>query len=246
MEQIFRFTNHGKKHFHIFRKKLRRYNLISCQVFHQNIDGINQFSQLFHLPRFFSKYRSRVMLMMERIIEVLKSKPNCMAEYQEIRGMFDESTASTLRRLAKGPIFQKCIINDSRFPYRAMYPNATEKQWKMKNGGTERCLHVLQLRDANIDLDEIWANEGMTDDDDDTGQEQRGFLDVSHEVLEKPLLHQVYEYLGTKKSDGASEAEVGQHFGQNKLSVRAIIKKLVDTKLVDFYMTMCQRQSVRR
>lgn len=53
------------------------------------------------------------MLVMERIIDALKSKPNCMAEYQEIRGMFDENTASTLRRLTKSAIFQKCIINDA-------------------------------------------------------------------------------------------------------------------------------------
>lgn len=116
----------------------------------------------------------------------------------------------------------------------------------MKNGGAERSLHVLQLRDPNMDLDEVWAKENMTDDDEEASPQQRGFLDVSHEVLEIPLLHQVYEYIGSRKSDGASEVEVGQYFGQNKLSVRAIIKKLVDTKLIGFYTTTNQRQSVRR
>lgn len=81
-------------------------------MFHQNIDGTNTFSQLFHLPRFFSKYKSRIMQVMERIVELLKSKPNCMAEYQEIRGMFDENIASTLRRLVRSPLFHKIVIND--------------------------------------------------------------------------------------------------------------------------------------
>lgn len=52
------------------------------------------------------------MQVMERIVELLKSKPNCMAEYQEIRGMFDENIASTLRRLVRSPLFHKIVIND--------------------------------------------------------------------------------------------------------------------------------------
>lgn len=95
------------------RKKLRRHRLIECQVFHQNIDGTNMFSQLFHLPRFFSKYKSRVMLVMEKIVEVLKSKSNCMSEYQEIHGLFDDNIASTLRRLSRSPLFHKIFINDT-------------------------------------------------------------------------------------------------------------------------------------
>lgn len=118
----------------------------------------------------------------------------------------------------------------------------------MKNRPTERTLHVLQLRDPNVDFDEMWAEQdGMLDDDDDSNyNDQRGFLDVSHEVLEIPLLHQVYQYIGTTKEEGASELEVGQYFGQSKLSVRSIIRKFLDEKLIDFYTTTRQRQSVRR
>lgn len=133
-----------------------------------------------------------------------------------------------------------------RFPYRAMYPYAPERKWKMKNRYGERSLHVLQLRDPNVDFDEIWAEQGGLNEPDDEYNQQHGFLDASHEVLEIPLLHQAYDYIKSTESLGASELEVGQHFGQNKLSVRAIIKKLVNFNIIEFYTTTCQRQSVRR
>lgn len=36
-----------------------------------------------------------------------------MAEYPEIQGLFDENTASTLRRLTRSPLFHKIVINDT-------------------------------------------------------------------------------------------------------------------------------------
>lgn len=52
-----------------------------------------------------------------------------------------------------------------------MYPNATEKEWKTKNNA-ERSLHVLQLKDPNIDPSEFYIqkevasdNENETDDE---------------------------------------------------------------------------------
>lgn len=116
----------------------------------------------------------------------------------------------------------------------------------MKNRYGERSLHVLQLRDPNVDFDEIWAEQVADDDPDEEFNEQRGFLDQSHEVLEIPLLHQAYQYIGTTESAGATELEVGQRFGQSKLCIRSVIRKLLDLKIIEHFTTTCQRQMVRR
>lgn len=87
--------------------------MIACQLFNLNIDGTNTFSQLFHLPRFYSKYKPRAMLAMEKIIDILKLRPDCMAEYHEIRSQFDENFGSMLRRMFKSQLFHKIVINDT-------------------------------------------------------------------------------------------------------------------------------------
>lgn len=39
-----------------------------------------------------------------------------------------------------------------------MYPNATLEQWQNKNK-EERQLKVFQLRDSNININDMWPNE---------------------------------------------------------------------------------------
>lgn len=53
-------------------------------------------------------------------------------------------------------------------PYRAIYPNATEREWKLPKKGTERTLNVLQLRDPNIDSSQFWAkNDNVPDENEE-------------------------------------------------------------------------------
>lgn len=95
------------------RKKLQRNRLIECQSFSQNVDGTNTSAQLVHLPRFFALFKPRHMVMMEKIIGILKTKPNCMAEYQEVKSLFEESLQRALSRLFKSPFFHKFVLTDT-------------------------------------------------------------------------------------------------------------------------------------
>lgn len=45
-----------------------------------------------------------------------------------------------------------------------MYPKATEKEWKTKNN-VERTVHVLQLKDPNIDPSEFYMQKAIASDD---------------------------------------------------------------------------------
>ena len=53
------------------------------------------------------------MVTMEKIINYLKSKPNCMAEYQDVKGQFDEEQQNYLKRLFKSQFFHKFLITDT-------------------------------------------------------------------------------------------------------------------------------------
>lgn len=127
-----------------------------------------------------------------------------------------------------------------------MYPNAKENEWKVKNRDGERTLHVLQLRNPNMDYSELWNEKHDATVDNDDESTNAGFLDASHEVLEIPLIHQVYDYIRSTQDKGASEPQIGAYFGQSKLNVRAVIKSLVKTTNIDFYTTIKQRQNIRR
>lgn len=97
-----------------------------------------------------------------------------------------------------------------------------------------------------MDYSELWNEKHETSVDNDDESTNAGFLDASHEVLEIPLLHQVYDYIRSSKEKGASEPEIGVYFGQSKLNVRAVVKNLVKTTNIDFYTTFHQRQTIRR
>lgn len=100
--------------FLIFRKKMVRYNLIKYQSFTQNIDGTNIAGMLIHLPRFYAQFKPRHVIIMEKITDILKSKPNCMAEYHEVKSHFEENHQQRcLTRMFKSPFFHKFVITDT-------------------------------------------------------------------------------------------------------------------------------------
>lgn len=90
-----------------------RYNLIKCQSFVYRSDANNTLSLLVHLPRFFSQFKPLHMINMEKIINYLKTKPNCMAEYQDVKQQFDEESQSSVKRLFKSPFFHKIVTTDN-------------------------------------------------------------------------------------------------------------------------------------
>lgn len=91
------------------RKKLLRHKLVETQPIYHVINGQNFGSQLLHLPQFFAMFKPRHMMMTEKIIELLKEKPNYMATLQDIRCHFDEPLRHYFKRLVKHTFFQKFI-----------------------------------------------------------------------------------------------------------------------------------------
>lgn len=90
-----------------------KHKLMECQAYSHHINGQNTSGQLCHLPRFFAQFKPRHIMVMERVVDFLKSKPNCMAEYQDVKNQFDAATNKFLRRFFKTSFFQKYIITDA-------------------------------------------------------------------------------------------------------------------------------------
>lgn len=73
-------------------------------------------------------------------------------------------------------IMRKCSFKLlQKVPYRTIYTDATEKEWKLQKKDTERTLNVLQLRDANIEPGQLWDKcEDIPDDQADDEEEGEG------------------------------------------------------------------------
>lgn len=95
-----------------FRKTLTKNNLILAQPFIQKIDGTNSTGQLLHLPRFFVAFKPKYIILTEKIVEILKGKPNYMAEYANIKSYFDAPLQDTIRKLFRMSHFIKLIATD--------------------------------------------------------------------------------------------------------------------------------------
>lgn len=76
----------------------------------------------------------------------------------------------------KKKVFSKkniSVFPPQKVPYRAMYPNATEREWKIPKRETERVVNVLQLRDPNVEpalfKDKCESNAELGDDEEEDG-----------------------------------------------------------------------------
>ena len=80
-------------------------------------------------------------------IELLLSLPGGMATYEMIKTHLDMGSSS--RKFFRSPIFLRFMKTDHSVPYRAIFPDAPDKQWKSKQSGTEKVLKTVMLIDEN-------------------------------------------------------------------------------------------------
>lgn len=258
-----------------------RHKLVETQPIYHVINGQNFGSQLLHLPQFFAMFKPRHMMMTEKIIELLKEKPNYMATLHDIRCHFDEPLRHYFKRLVKHTFFQKFItisqvrqaavnafdfnlrvsaFEFQRIPYRMLYPEASESEWRLKNK-EERTITALQLTNPDMEMSEIWPetdpdiieeqNKGKYLRIDNFGNfckfmcihcSSLGYLSESHEVFEVPLLVQVYDYIRASGENGVSEPDIGAHFGMSRLVRRSVVKEIKRCAKIDRFVTNEGRQ----
>lgn len=97
---------------HYHRKQLLNLKLIVKQAYHQKVNDQNTSGSLVHLPRFYVEMKPKPMILTEKVVEILKNKQNCMAEYDEIKAELGLKMKDTVKKLLKTSDFQKFVNTD--------------------------------------------------------------------------------------------------------------------------------------
>ncbi|XP_076662843.1 general transcription factor 3C polypeptide 1 isoform X1 [Andrena cerasifolii] len=221
------------------RKLLLRYKLITKQIHHQKSGGHSCNGSLLHLPRFFVERKQKAIFLAEEVIKILKSKPNCVAEYDEIKRKLQIENA--IRKLFKTSFFQKVVKTDIRVPYRTLYPNATSTEWRQKNNPLkEKKIKVVQLLLPTIDVVEAWNKEDIPVEDE--VQE----LNISSHKYSVPYLKQANEIIEDGGDAGICQGSLSKKMGLTKLQSRTILRNIVKSGIVATYMNDMGRQRLTK
>nr|XP_034186691.1 general transcription factor 3C polypeptide 1 [Osmia lignaria] len=221
------------------RKYLLRHKLITKQIHHQKSGGHCFSGSLLHLPRFFVERKPKIIFLAEEVIKILKSKPDYIAEYDEIKRKLRIENA--IKKLFKTSFFQKVVKTDMRVPYRTLYPNAQPTEWQLKNTPTkEKKIKVVQLLTPNVDIFEAWNKDEIQEDDEP--QE----LNISNHKYSVPYLKQANKIVEANGNDGVCQGSLSKIMGLTKLQSRTILRNLVKTNIVATYMSDFGRQRVTK
>ncbi|KAJ9600248.1 hypothetical protein L9F63_009473, partial [Diploptera punctata] len=221
------------------RKFLMKHKLVVKQVHHQKAGFQNCSGSLMHLPRFRVERKPKALYLTEKVIEILKNRPNCIAEYEEIRK--ELGLANSLKKLFKTPEFQRYVRTDLRLPYRELYPAATVSEWKHKGNDREKKIRVIQLINPDMDVREIWPKDDDLEDEDEA---PAGLLDQKNLLLDRSILSQAYTVVENAGHEGLSQMGLGAKMGMSKLQSRTLCRNLLRKGVVAPYMNDVGRQRV--
>ncbi|KAJ8949184.1 hypothetical protein NQ318_021677 [Aromia moschata] len=161
------FNMDPKSVFH-YKKQLYQNNLLAKQFFYikSAVTDQNKTGRLLHLKRFYHAMKPKQLLIAERIINILKTKPGYRLEYGELRKIFADNHQSVL------------------YPYRALYPNAKKSEYMRKARPTEKCIRCMELIDPYINIVANWSNDQAdSDEEDDDGA--LGEITINGETLSR-------------------------------------------------------------
>ncbi|KAG8234936.1 hypothetical protein J437_LFUL015504 [Ladona fulva] len=155
------------------RKYLIDHKLITKQIFHLKSGLQNSSGSLLHITRYFVLRRPKALILTQKVVEILKSRPGHYAEYEEIRQIL--GLYYSLKKLMKTIEFQRLIKTDLKLPYRTVYPEAKPGEWRLKGVDKEKMVRVIQLINPDVDVEELWSKEEDEEDDSSNGSVLRLF-----------------------------------------------------------------------
>nr|XP_008195802.1 PREDICTED: uncharacterized protein LOC100142360 isoform X1 [Tribolium castaneum] len=219
-------VNDSKRVYHT-RKVLLNYSLIVHQNFflkslslNQNISG-----GLVHLKRFYSKRKTKYIVIMERIANILRNRPNHQIDLVEFRQIFGRNVS--MIKLVKTADFRR-FFKISTFPYRKFYPNATQHEYMCKSKQRERQVKVLRMLDPCANITAI-----MDVKDSKELQPEKPAELGRHKFINYEYLRDIFLYILSTGYAGVSIQEINNHFGMDFYSVRLAVRKLLLRNVID-------------
>ncbi|CAL4088885.1 unnamed protein product, partial [Meganyctiphanes norvegica] len=228
------------------RKRLLKLSLLTKQPHQQKGNkGQSYNGSLLHLTRFYVERRLKFVMMIQRAVEILRTKPNLSAQYSEVKEEMGMPEASC-RKLFKSSEFQR-YIKTAYVPYRSIYPDAQLHEWKWKAKDSEKTLRVMELANPDLQPSDVCKQDNDGDhDDDDEDESYPGILDQSKMLWGVGLLRQAYNIVEAAGPDGVSQSDMARLLGQTKLDSRTICRNLQRRNTVHSLMKDVGRQRVSR
>ncbi|XP_025073362.1 LOW QUALITY PROTEIN: general transcription factor 3C polypeptide 1 [Pogonomyrmex barbatus] len=221
------------------RKFLLQHKLITKQVHHQKSAGHCGSGSLLHLTRFYVERKPKMLYLAEQVIDILRSKENGVAEYDEIKKKL--GIENSIKKLFKTSFFQKIVKTDICVPYRTLYPNAEPNEWRQKQDPSkEKKIRVVQVLYPDVDIADIWNKDEKEDD------EYIDEIDTSNHKLNVPYLKQANNIVEANQVEGVSQAKLGKDMGLTKLQARSFLRNLVKARITATYMNDMGRQRITK
>ncbi|XP_015188892.1 PREDICTED: general transcription factor 3C polypeptide 1 [Polistes dominula] len=221
------------------RKFLLRHKLITKQTHHQKTAGHSGTGSLLHLPRFFVERKPKMMFLAEQVIEILKTKKDYIAEYEEIKKKLQ--IENSIQKLVKTSFFQKAVKTDVKVPYRTLYPNAEPKEWQRKSDPSkEKIIRVVQLINPDVDVAELLNKDEIHED------EEQIDVDIQKHQVFSSFLKEANIMNEGSSINGVTQGSLSKDMGLTKLQSRTILRNLVKMNIVAIYMNDAGRQRVTK
>ncbi|GJQ73435.1 hypothetical protein Trydic_g13797 [Trypoxylus dichotomus] len=214
------------------RKTLLANGLITKQCFYIKSQKGYTSALLFHLTRFYKPHKPTKLVLMEQIIDILKKKPDHRIEYLELKKLVGyEVWTRGMQKLMKSAEFRQYVQTDVLVPYRTMYPNAPQKEWKVKNGSKEKLLRILQLINPTVHLPAYSKEEDVKEESSDDEP-------LCEYAYNETLFNQAYKLVSQAGPEGVSLRQVQRKLGLDFYTARSILtsmikRNLLETKNVD-------------
>nr|XP_022917075.1 general transcription factor 3C polypeptide 1 [Onthophagus taurus] len=212
------------------RKVLLKNNLITKQqLCYQKTNKLTSHTigLLFHLTRFYFHFKTKKLLFIEQIVEMLKKKPNLMMEYVELRAIYGDIWQNAISKMLKASDVRTFINTNLNINYREIYPNATKKEWMGKH--QEKKLKVIQLSDPHVNVSNVLKEIGKDDAQKDESSDEEPLCEGFYN---KSCYHQIYDVIYESGEEGLTQNQISIKLGLDTYVSRLILKAMEKENMV--------------
>lgn len=120
-----------------------------------------------------------------------------------------------------------------------MFPDATIKDWKMRNAESERQLKVVRLLDPTIDPESLFQGDepppdgGSLDSDEEEGSSSGILWNAIVQRHHYSIVQQAYQCVEATGSEGLTQGALAEQLGLSQLDARSTIRALTRLQAVD-------------